>query len=95
MLIDVAQLEWVAKKVTQESADVKVNAEQMNKICEGVEIGWKSQYTTIYTEELERVQENIYKVSDNLEKLAQTMNDIVTETKRIEAQNRAKIMGIK
>lgn len=91
MRIDIIQLEWVSRKVKQEAADVRANADQMSRVHESVEASWKSQYTMQYLQELERVQGNIYKVSNNLERLAQTIQEIAAETRRVEAQNRQKI----
>lgn len=91
MLIDILQLEQVAKKVSKEGSEIRLNADQMNKVSEGIETGWKSQYTTAYLEELEKVQKNIYKVSNNLQRIAQTMNEIIVETRRVEDQNKERM----
>jgi len=93
MLIDVIMLDSISKRVKAEAEDVRISASKMDEVSESIESGWKSDYTAQFLQEIDAVKQGITKVSDNLVRISQTMNDIVAKTNETE-ENISQLFGI-
>lgn len=91
--VNPAALERAAAKIKGTASDLAGTASRMNQVKDCVEQGWQSSYTGMYISELEVIKNNLNKLSDGTQELAEIMKNMAAQARRTEEENKAMFGG--
>ena len=86
------KLDRIAAQITAIGSELNSSAGKLNGVHQTIESAWKSQYTPAYVQEIDVVKNNIRKIAQKSDELAQLMKKTASEIRRVEEENRRSFM---
>lgn len=84
--VDVKVLDSVQNNLKNLSNDLLTQSNRMNDIIEGVNSAWQSEYTYMYIQSINKIQEDINNLSKNVANISNSIGYISNQVKQAETE---------